>query len=292
MAVPPVNVLSLCAGVGGLDLGIRLACPAARTVCYVEREAHVAAVLVARMADAALDEAPVWSDLATFDGRPWRGVVDLVAAGFPCQPVSVAGRRKAQDDARWLWPDIARVLRDARPGAAFLENVPGLLTAGIDVVLGTLAELGFDAEWGVFSAQGVGAPHIRKRVFVLAVADGGGRRALLGRLVAGGRAQPDPRGEVVADAAGARPQVVLRKRGDPREELAAADRAGDPVFPPARDDYAGWVEWLDRFPGTEPVVRRGADGLAHRVDRIRAGGNGVVPLVAADALRALAARFG
>ena len=94
--------LSLCAGVGGLDLGLHIVCPGYRTVGYVEREAYAAAALVARMADKALDPAPVWDDLTTFDGRPWRGVVDILTAGYPCQPFSIAGRRLGEADPRHL----------------------------------------------------------------------------------------------------------------------------------------------------------------------------------------------
>jgi len=172
-----VNGLSLCSGIGGLDLGLRLALGESyRTVCHVERDSFAAALLVARMEDKALDLAPVWDDLFTFDARQWRGVVDLVVAGFPCQPVSVAGSRLAQDDPRWLWPHVARVVREVGPSLVFLENVPGLLSAGIGDVLGDLAGLGFDAEWGVFSAADVGAPHLHKRVFILAHRDGRGLR--------------------------------------------------------------------------------------------------------------------
>ena len=88
---PDLFGLSLCAGAGGLDLGLALAEPGYRAVGYVERDAFAAAVLVARMEDQTLDQAPVWDDLAGFDGRPWRGAVDLVSAGYPCQPFSVAG---------------------------------------------------------------------------------------------------------------------------------------------------------------------------------------------------------
>lgn len=94
--------LSLCAGVGGLDLGVRLAEPAARTVCYVEREAPAASILVARMEDGWLHPAPIWSDLASFDAGAWRGAVDCVVSGDPCQPNSVAGRGLGADDDRWL----------------------------------------------------------------------------------------------------------------------------------------------------------------------------------------------
>ena len=101
---PDVFGLSLCAGAGGLDLGLALSEPGYRTVGYVERDAFAAAVLVARMEDQTLDRAPVWDDLAGFDGRPWRGAVDLVSAGYPYHPFSVAGKCKGADDPRQLWP--------------------------------------------------------------------------------------------------------------------------------------------------------------------------------------------
>lgn len=177
MAARPINVLGLCSGICGLELGIHRALPAARTVCLVEREAFAAAVVVARMADQALDPAPVWDDLATFDGGAWRGVVDLVAAGFPCQPASVAGKRRGQDDERWIWPLVARIIGDVGPSLVVLENVRGLLSvgggSGFHEVLSDLSRLGFSAEWGVVRASDVGAPHRRERVFVLAYTDAG-----------------------------------------------------------------------------------------------------------------------
>lgn len=127
--------LALCAGIGGLDLGVRLARPDHRLVGVVERQAYCAAVLVARMADASMDQAPIWSDLRTFDPAPWVGAVDLVTAGFPCQPVSVAGKRLAQNDPRWLWPEVWRIARGVRCRYLFVENVPGLLSAGFADVL-------------------------------------------------------------------------------------------------------------------------------------------------------------
>lgn len=192
-AVPGPSVLSLCSGVGGLELGLKLAIPRARTVCYVERDNYAAATHVVRMADQALDPAPVWDDIATLDGRPWRGRVDLVTAGFPCTPASVAGKRQGTADERWLWADIARIIGEVEPRFVFLENVPGLLTvagsgdaclSGLDrsmeepsdlaaggaiaEVLRSLATLGFDAIWDCFSAAEVGASHQRERLFILA----------------------------------------------------------------------------------------------------------------------------
>lgn len=102
--------LSLCSGAGGLDLGLTIAMPGYRTVGHVERETYAAAILVARMEEATLDPAPVWDDVASFDGRPWRGAVDIITAGYPCQPFSVAGKRKGADDPRHLWPHVAHII--------------------------------------------------------------------------------------------------------------------------------------------------------------------------------------
>ena len=106
------RVLSLCSGGGGLDLGVRIALPGAGAVCYVENEFKACEVLASRIAAGELDDAPIWSDLRTFEGGPWRGVVDIVVAGYPCQPHSYAGLRRGADDERDLWPDVARVLRE------------------------------------------------------------------------------------------------------------------------------------------------------------------------------------
>jgi len=119
-----------------------------------------------------LDAAPIWDDLSTFDGNQWRGVVDLVSAGYPCQPFSVAGQRRGADDPRHLWPHVARIIREVGPRVVVLENVAGHVVLGLPDVLGELAEMGFDAEWGCYRASEVGAPHQRERVFVLAYRSG------------------------------------------------------------------------------------------------------------------------
>jgi len=164
-----MNGLALCAGHGGLELGLKLALGGGyRTVGYVEREAYAAAALVARMEDEALDRAPVWDDIKTFDGGPWRGLVDIVSGGYPCQPFSVAGRMRGADDPRHLWPDVRRIVGEVRPGLCFFENVANHLRLGFREVRGDLRSLGYEVESGIFSAQEVGAPHLRKRLFILA----------------------------------------------------------------------------------------------------------------------------
>ena len=170
-----LRTLSLCTGYGGLELALRdVFGEQVKTVCYVEREAYATSTLMARMEEQRLDKAPIWDDLTTFDGKAWSKKVDIITAGFPCQPVSNAGKRELQSDDRWIWPDIYRIICEIRPRFVFLENVAGLLSGGLDLVLGDLAEGRYDAEWTSIKANEVGASHNRLRVFILA--NSGSRR--------------------------------------------------------------------------------------------------------------------
>jgi site-specific DNA-cytosine methylase len=155
-----------------LDEGIRLAAGQARSVCMVEREAYLAALLVKRMQEGSLAEAPIWSDVTTFDGRPWCGVVDLITGGYPCQPFSQIGKRGGKTDPRHIWPDIARIINEVKPRACFFENVPNHLSLGFEQVNDELESMGFDVAAGLFSAEEVGASQPRERLFILAVRRG------------------------------------------------------------------------------------------------------------------------
>jgi DNA (cytosine-5)-methyltransferase 1 len=224
VATSPIRVMSLCSGYGGLDLGIRLACPGAITKLYVEREATAAGILVARIEDGSLDDAPIWSDIKTFDARPWRGYTDLVVAGYPCTPFSHAGQRRGAKDERHLWPHVARIIGQAQPECVFLENVEGHLSLGFREVAAELRRLGYSSEAGLFSAEEVGAPHRRKRLFALAVREGGGCRELRKSSWGAGR-----RGQELEDAAwnggdGQGRQGSGRRRGI-REAGAGVERA-------------------------------------------------------------------
>ena len=177
MAECPINLLSLCAGGGGLDHGVRLAIPTARTVCLVEREGFAVSELVRAMEEGRLDDAPIWSDLRTFDGNPWRGVVDCVIGGYPCQDFSLAGKRAGLDGARGsVWREVARVVGEVQPALVFFENVSGHLTLGWDSVAASLEGMGYRVAAGLFTASEIGAPHKRERLFILGVADGGRER--------------------------------------------------------------------------------------------------------------------
>ena len=266
-----LNELALFAGAGGGILGGHLL--GWRTVCAVECNAYAASVLVARQNDGCLPPFPIWDDVRTFDGQPWRGRVDVVSGGFPCQDISSAGKGAGITGERsGLWAEMARIIREVGPRFVLVENSPLLTGRGLHVVLGDLVSMGFDARWGVLGAVDAGAPHKRERIWIVAESTqvlGDGRDDLAG---VGMGAQPvsEPRDGVgtpdVADPdrfgreRRTRPSVIMSGRGEP-----------------ANGDW--WSH--------EPDVGRVADGVASRVDRLACLGNGQVPAVAALAWRRL-----
>lgn len=159
--------LALFAGAGGGILGGKLL--GWQTVCAVEYNAYARSVLLARQNDGTLTPFPIWDDVCTFDGKPWRGIVDVVSGGFPCQDISAAGRGEGIDGERsGLWSEMLRIIGEIRPRYAFIENSPMLVIRGLERVLCDLAALGYDAEWGVVSAAHAGASHERERIWILA----------------------------------------------------------------------------------------------------------------------------
>ena len=159
----------MCAGYGGIGLGIkRILGERLRTIAYCELEGFAQANLISKMEKGFLDVAPIWSDLKTFPYGSFRGLVDILIAGYPCQPFSAAGKRAGKEDPRHLWPWIADGIRILRPKMCFFENVEGHISLGLREVIGELEELGYKVSWGIFSAREVGASHQRKRVFILA----------------------------------------------------------------------------------------------------------------------------
>ena len=162
-----MNELALFAGAGGGILGGHLL--GWRTVCAVEWEPYAASVLAARQNDGLLPPFPIWDDVQSFDGRPWRGCVDVVSGGFPCQDISVAGKGAGIDGERsGMWSHMARIVGEVRPRYVFVENSPALLTRGLGRVLGDLAALGYDCRWTVLGAGDIGAPHQRDRFWLVA----------------------------------------------------------------------------------------------------------------------------
>ncbi len=161
------TAIEWCAGYGGIHLGLKRAIPNLRVIAYGEIEAFACANLVSKMEAGLMDKAPVWSDLKTFPAQEFRDRVDLLVAGYPCQPFSAAGKRLGTEDPRHLWPHIAGSIRVIRPRFCFFENVEGHISLGLREVIGELEEIGYQTAWGIFSAREVGAPHQRKRVFIL-----------------------------------------------------------------------------------------------------------------------------
>ncbi len=169
-----MHELALFAGTGGGILGGGLL--GWRTVCAVERDAYAAQVLAQRQNDGVLEAFPIWSDVCSFDGTRWRGVVDVVSGGFPCQDISAAGKGAGIEGSRSsMWKQMARIISEVQPRYAFVENSPMLTTRGLGVVLADLATMGFDAEWGVLSAADVGAPHLRERIWILGYSNNNGQ---------------------------------------------------------------------------------------------------------------------
>lgn len=162
------TVLSFCTGYGGVERGIERVLGEITVIAHVEIEAYAVANLVDKMETGQMVPAPVWTDIKTFPSRQFYGKVDILTAGYPCQPFSQAGARKGADDPRHLWPYIRKAINDIRPGLCFFENVEGHISLGLSTVISDLEEDGYTTTWGIFSASEVGAPHQRKRVFILA----------------------------------------------------------------------------------------------------------------------------
>lgn len=203
-----LHELSLFTGYHGFGLGLRLAGIKTRTVGYCDNDTYIQDLLRQRIHDGLIDDAPIISNVSTFDFSVYRGLVDIITASPPCQPFSVAGNRAGESDKRNLWPDTRRAISEVGPSYVFLENVPGLATApkfdikvleatrqfslfdqedkeshsrGINRsnhtvsgysymgrIIGDLSEMGYDTSWGIVSAGDVGAPHPRKRWFCVA----------------------------------------------------------------------------------------------------------------------------
>lgn len=165
-----LSVLSYCSGYGGLELGLELAGLRIGRSIYVERECYAAAVVVKAIEAGALAPGFVHTDLTTFPAEIFRGCFDGMVGGYPCQPFSTAGRREGSNDSkgRNLWPYFKRTIELVRPGFCFFENVEGHITLGLKDVLHDLGELGYEYSAGLFSAEECGAPHQRKRIFILA----------------------------------------------------------------------------------------------------------------------------
>ena len=285
-----MNELALFAGAGGVLGGSLLGW---RTVCAVEWEPYPASVLCARQNDGFFPPFPIWDDVQTFDGRPWRGIVDVVSGGFPCQDISAAGGGAGITGSRsGLWKEMARIIGEVRPRYAFIENSPMLTIRGLDTVLCDLAKMGFNARWGVISAADVGAPHLRERIWIVAYSDSQSISPIHAEQVckpdmAHSNLQHDQRRgqpckpissgwETWTELNGGRSNVA-HTNGSQCEGNECAERG---VEERTNISQPSW--WA-----SEPDVGRVANGVALRVDRLKAIGNGQVSAVAATAFKLL-----
>jgi DNA (cytosine-5)-methyltransferase 1 len=230
-----VKFVSLFAGIGGLDLGLENA--GWDCVTQVENDEWCTSILEKHW-----PEVPKYGDVSDVPGSALPAC-DAIVGGFPCQPVSLVGRREGQSDPRWLWPHFARLVDEIQPRIVVVENVPGLRSLGGSEVLADLAAMGYDHQWGELSAASVGAPHLRQRFVLVAY----------------------PRGE--------------RRQQDPRS--APGYEGKDAWWAKVSDHVVGSSVTFDRGPEwpTEPRVDRVVDGFPGQVDQLRGLGNAVVPQV-------------
>ena len=334
-----MNELALFAGAGGGILGGHLL--GWRTVCAVEWESYPASVLCARQNDGLLPPFPIWDDVQTFDGKPWRGIVDVVSGGFPCQDISSAGKGAGITGERSsMWKHMARIIGEVQPRYAFVENSPMLTVRGLGVVVGDLSEMGYDCKWGVVSAASVGARHKRDRIWIVANAQhsrhsneisgehgekiclqGKDRQTWSGSGMSKRTSGMEWRGASnrLHDAIDVANTQML---GQPSCDITTHNRSGWEVDRQLRgssdefgnisnpngigqsrqrqhgkrlsqetisDRQASVIRPIceSNFWSAEPNVGRVVDGMAARVDRLKAIGNGQVPLCAATAWRIL-----
>ena len=247
-----MNELALFAGAGGGILGGKLL--GWKTVCAVEFNSFCCRRLMQHQNEGHLPPFPIWDDVRTFDGTPWRGIVDVVSGGFPCQDISSAGKGAGLDGERsGLWSEMARIICEIQPRFVLVENSPMLTSRGLGRVLGDLAEMGFDARWGVMGGHHVGAAHYRERIWILANAQGerGNAWDLLEARQGGKSQKPDRRLLGLVKPQQWRPS-----------SLGAHSECGIPGL---------------------------ADGVAESVDRLTASGNGQIPAVVKAAWEILSA---
>ncbi len=268
--------LSLFSGARGGLLGTKLL--GWRTVGYVEWNDYCQRVLAQRIADGYLDRAPIFGDVRQFvesgAARQYRGFADVVTGGFPCQPFSVAGKQAAANDERNMWPATRDCIRDVQPRSVLLENVPGLISCGyLGTVLTELAALGYVGRWGVFGASHAGAVQERERLWIVAHTINQGQ---IGRCK-----KPERRtkfrgknSQNVADTDSTQCQGMRGTFGV-QQEYSDAGRSG---------------RWWRVDPADDPEsgVGRMAPRMADGVDRLKAIGNGQIPLMAAIAWEELA----
>ena len=288
-------VLSLCSGYGGMERGLELAGFKHRVIAHVEIEAFAIANLVSKMESGRLHPAPIWSNLKTLPLDCFRGRVDVLTGGYPCQPFSAAGQRKGKDDPRHLWPYIFDIIKAVKPFRCFFENVEGHISLGLREVISDLEILGYQTTWGIFSAAEVGAPHQRKRVYIMADTRSlpnpwnNGISVRYFKSKTQGQTTPSVNAvspcPTLSDTISKRLEGHTRHGKDCNQSRWIGEKEKRPV------SKGSVCNGEPNLWSPEPSVGRVVDGVADRVDRIRLLGNGVVPQTAALAWTTLSNRL-
>ncbi len=259
-----LTVGSLFSGIGGLDLGLERA--GMKIIWQSEIDPYCNKVLKKHW-----PEVPNYGNIKEID---WSRVPrpDVICGGYPCQPFSTAGKRRGTDDPRHLWPWVRDAISNLRPRYAILENVRGHLSMGGLQVIGELAEVGYNAEWRVVSAAGMGAPHRRDRIIIVAYPNNTGKRTPGGNMEQQGETGSTQRGNSWNEL-GRRGANVADTNSGRREQCQPETKPLSWTSGSSKRDYANWWQ-------VEPDVGRVVNGVSARVDRLRGLGNAVVPQVA------------
>lgn len=289
-----LNGLDLFSGIGGITKALM---PWVSPIAYCECDRYAQAVLLSRQADRELPYAPIWDDVRTLRAADLPVAPQIVYGGFPCQDISTAGRGKGLEGERsGLYWELHRIVRECEPTYVFLENVPAIATRGGCTVVRSLTELGYDCRWTVLSAADVGAPHLRKRWWLLAHA----KRKQLRNEPGGGCRQ---NGTSAAESRNDGPQKPMADTKSIGKREPANETDAEPACGKTRDESRSGRTATDShgeplgrasesrcergFWEVEPDVGRVADGVPARVDRLTGLGNAVVPACAREAFRRL-----
>jgi DNA (cytosine-5)-methyltransferase 1 len=314
-----MNGLDLFSGIGGNTTALR---EWVKTVAYCEINPYAKAVLLSRMGDGSIPTVPIWDDITTLRGDMFDIPIDIIVGGFPCQDISCAGSGAGlAGECSGLFFEIVRLAKEIKPQFLFLENVAAIRTRGLDTVVETLADIGYDCRWGAISAYDMGAPHKRERWFLLA-------NSRSGRQCGGGEGEDEqPRGaqtvssgadvayangkhqpknyqghdtldeqrtalgrrELLATGAGAGNRIErganTEGNGTHTALSAGTEVCSDVAGSTSTEGHTSGCGWWD----VEPDVGRVAHGVPDRVDRLRCLGNAVVPAQAREAFRRLMA---
>jgi DNA (cytosine-5)-methyltransferase 1 len=297
--------LDLFSGIGGITKALE---GYVRPVAYCENEQFAQAVLLSRMAEGELPNAPIWDDVQTLDGKQFRGKVDIIYGGFPCQDISVAGHGKGLEGERsGLFSEILRLADEIEPTFLFLENVPAITTRGLRDVSAEITKRGYDSRWKIVSASDVGAPHLRKRWWLLAYSRRKPKRAEEKMGQERKRKQPQP-----TDLCSLLPESrhvpntnceFLRNTEEQGWRQGEAELGNNGKKEPLANSLCKGLEGQRQKPSgaskeledtsnscwwaVEPSVGRVVDGLPQRMDRVKALGNSVVPQCAKAAFEEL-----